>query len=105
MVSSDYEPKSTDGNGGCNHSAISKYRFAREDCKQMRSDAHAGQNGYVNFRMTEEPEEMLPQQNRSAVALDWLSADDQSRRNEESGSLITGEEQKHHRNRQNTQRD
>src|SRR5262249_25064360 len=65
--------------------------------------SHAGQNGDVNFRVTEEPEEMLPQQSRSAAALDWLSADDQPRRNEETGSGIAVQKKKNHRNQQNTE--
>src|SRR5215470_12474838 len=69
----------------------------------MRCDAHAGQNGDVNFRMTEEPEQMLPQQSRSAAALNRLSADDQSRRNEEAGSRITVQQKEKYRSQQDTE--
>ena len=69
------------------HGAITEDGFARESRKDVRRRTHAWQNRDVNFRMAEEPEQMLPKQRRTAVVQwHWRSADVQVTGNEETRS-------------------
>src|SRR6185503_7308892 len=51
------------------HRAIAEYGFARESRKYVRGQPHARQYGYVDFRVSEKPEQVLPQDGRAAFML------------------------------------
>ena len=44
------------------HRAIPKDRFARECGKDVRGRTHARQDRNINFRVSKEPEQVLPKQ-------------------------------------------
>ena len=48
--------------------------------KQLRRHAHAGQDRDVDFRVSEEPEQVLPQQRRAALVILNLVVDHQAGR-------------------------
>src|SRR5258708_24684023 len=62
----DKEAQHADRKNRKHHRAITKDRFARERRKYVRRRPDAGQNRDVNFRMTKEPEQVLPKQRRAA---------------------------------------
>ncbi len=65
---------------------VTPERLARVVRDDLRDDAHAGQNEHVNFRMPEEPEQVLPEK-RTATAADLQrrAVHDQAARHEETG--------------------
>src|ERR1039458_5612265 len=65
---------------------VSEDCLARESGEQLRSHTHAGQNRDVNLGMAKEPEQMLPEQRRSALDRKSPVADQQAARHEEAGS-------------------
>src|SRR5205085_243885 len=62
MVAPHHEAHDADTHDGIDHSAISEDGLAREGGEQLRGDTHAGQDGDVDLGMSEEPEQVLPQQ-------------------------------------------
>src|SRR5882724_1223822 len=82
------------------HRAVTEDWLARECRKNMRSRAHAGQDGYIDFRMAEEPKQMLPQYRRT-TSVNWKAgissgknaADVEPAGNKEAGSGQTIEQQ------------
>src|ERR1022692_2423532 len=64
----------------------SRFCLARESGEKLRSHTHAGQNGDETLGMAKEPEQMLPEQRRSAFVIQNLVADQQAARHEEAGS-------------------
>ena len=61
MVAPDQKAEKTDGAERERHYPVSEYGLARKVREHVRHHAHARQNRDVNLRMTEKPEEMLPQ--------------------------------------------
>ena len=66
MVTPDDETQYGDRDHRIHHHAIAEDRFAAERREDIGGHSHRRQNHDVNFRMTEEPEQMLPQQRMSA---------------------------------------
>ena len=71
---------------GINQHAVAEHRLAHVGDQNVRNDAHAGHDGDVDLGMSEEPEQVLPQQSRSAGVRQDLVIDDRVRRHEETGS-------------------
>ena len=69
----------------------------------MRRHAHAGENRDIDFRVSEEPEQMLPQDRRTAAAVDDLIVDDQPGRDEEARAEVAVEQQQDTGGEQNTE--
>ena len=65
-MSPDEEAKESDGEDGEDHRAIAEDRFSGKRRENVRSQTHARQDGYIDFRVAEEPEQMLPQDRRAA---------------------------------------
>ena len=63
-----------------------KQRPAHAVDQHMRDDAHRWQNRDVNLRVSEEPEQVLPEQRRTARVRLQAVADHQARRNEKTGA-------------------
>jgi hypothetical protein len=99
VVRPDHEADAADRHHGIGHAEIAEHRFARERRHDLTDHAEAGQDENVDFRMAEEPEQMLEQQ-RIAAAL----------RIEEGGAEVAVGEQHgdgagQHRQRQQQQED
>ena len=60
------EAQQADRHNGVHHGLVSEDRLARKGREHLRSHAHSRQDCDVNLRMTEEPEQVLPQQRRPA---------------------------------------
>jgi hypothetical protein len=69
VVSPHDEAESRNGNESINHSQIAEYRLAREGRDHLANDAKGRKDHHVDFRMTEEPEQVLKQQRIAATAL------------------------------------
>src|SRR5712692_43489 len=63
----DEEAQHADRENREDHRAITEDRLARKGRENVRSRAHARQNRDVNFRVAKKPEQMLPQQGRTAI--------------------------------------
>src|SRR5437868_2607745 len=87
-MSPDEETQKTYAEHSEDHRAITEDGFACEGRKNVRGRAHARKDGYVNLRVTEEPEEMLPENGRAALVVDNLVAHDEAARNEEARSGV-----------------
>src|SRR5438876_9010569 len=55
------EAQAADGKNSKHHRPIAEHRLARKSGKDMRRGAHARKDRYVNLRVTEKPEQVLPQ--------------------------------------------
>ena len=82
----DQQSEEGDGDRGPDHGPIAEDRSARKIRDEMRHDSHARKNRDVDLGVPEEPEEMLPEQGRSAAVRDGLVADEKSRGHEETGA-------------------
>ena len=90
---------------GADHRAVTEYRLARERGEQVRRHAHSRKNRDVNLGMAEEPEQVLPQQRRTAlVPGDHLIGDHQAAGNEEARARDAIEQQQDARREQNAER-
>src|SRR5581483_11371936 len=87
---------------GIDHRLVSEDRLARKRRQHLRRHAHAGENRDVNLGMSKEPEQMLPQQWRSATVLHEVSADAQSTGHEEACAQVAVHEQQDARGQQHT---
>ena len=67
MVSPDDKPNRANGNHGIGHTKIAKHGLAGECRNNVADNAEAGKDKNINFRMAEEPEQML-EQDRIATA-------------------------------------
>ena len=67
----------------------------------MRHDTHTGNNSYIHFRMTEEPEQVLPKKSRPSRVGQQLIIDDQVRRNKEARTSHVIENEQDARRQQN----
>ena len=71
---------------GKNERLVTPKRFARIVGQDFGDDAHGRQNQHVNFRVPEEPEQVLPQKRTAAAAdVQWRSVDDHPSRHEKTG--------------------
>src|ERR1017187_356463 len=86
VVAPHQEAQKADAQDRVHHGPVSEDCLARESGEQLRSHTHAGQNRDVNLGMAKEPEQMLPEQRRSAFVIQNLVADQQAARHEEAGS-------------------
>ena len=93
VVSPNAEPQNADGRHGVNHGAVAKNRLAREGGEDVGSHAHARKDGDVNLGVSEEPEQVLPEQRRAAGMRNNLVADDQAAWDEETGAAHAIEQQ------------
>ena len=59
MVRPDHKADHTDGNHGISHAQIAEHRLAAEGRNDMADHAETGQDHDIDFRVTEEPEQML----------------------------------------------
>ncbi len=66
VMAPDEESQQTDREDRKHHRAIAEDGLASKGRKNVRGRAHAGQDRDVNFRMTKEPEQMLPENRRAA---------------------------------------
>ena len=88
---------------GVHHRLVAEDRLASESGKQLRRHAHAGQNRDIDFRVSEEPEQVLPQQRRTAFVPHDLSVH-HYQRNVEAGSQIAIQQQQNACREQNAER-
>ncbi len=65
---------------------MAEHRLAHVGDQDVGNDAHPGHDRDVDLGMSEEPEQVLPEQSRSAGVRLQLVIDDQIRRDEEAGS-------------------
>src|SRR5216683_2991954 len=79
VMAPNHESEQADGENGVDHGLVAEDRLAREDGKQLRAQAHGGKNRDVDLGMSEEPEQMLPEQRRAAAVTDHLAVDDDQR--------------------------
>src|ERR1700739_264412 len=76
-----------DAADGANHRSIAEDRLAGKSREQMRGHTHSRQNRDVHLGMSEEPEQVLPQERRTAlVPSNDLIRNDQPAGNEETGA-------------------
>ena len=61
MVGPDAEPDEADRDPGEHHELIPEQGLPREDRQDLREDAEGGEDQHVDLRVSEEPEEVLPQ--------------------------------------------
>ena len=71
----------------------------------MRGHAHGGQHGDVDLRVSEEPEQMLPEQGRAAGMIHRLAAHQQASGDKEVGSGMAVEQEHNHRRGENAERE
>ena len=101
VMAPDQEAQEADAQDGVHHRFVAEDRLAREGGEQLRSHAHAGQDGDVHLGMPEEPEQVLPEQRRAALMVgDDLVVDHQAGRQEEAGADRAVEQQQHARGKQ-----
>src|SRR5215467_8281812 len=78
------EAQQADCEYGVNHHPVTEYRFARKRRQDLRGQTHSGDYGDVDLGVTEEPEQMLPQDRRAARMISYqLAVDDLVSGNEE----------------------
>src|SRR5205823_4265500 len=78
-----------------NHRAISEDRLARKGGKNVRGRTHSGKNRDVDFRVSKEPEQVLPEQRRAAIMQrHQAAADIQTSGNEKARAGDSIEQQK-----------
>ena len=68
MVGPDDEGKKSKHQDGKDERLVTPERLARIVGNNFRDDAHSRQNQDVNFRVAEEPKQMLPQERATAAA-------------------------------------
>src|SRR2546421_7779463 len=86
MVRPDDERQKANHQHRENERFVTPERLARIVGQNFGDDSERGQDQYVNFRVTEKPEQVLPQK-RTATAADveWRAVDDHSGREEKAG--------------------
>src|SRR5215208_1928551 len=96
----DEEAQQSDCENREHHGAITKDRFARESREDVRRRTHTGQDRNVDLRVSEEPEQVLPENWRTTrvqreirVCTREKSTDIETTRNEEARARGTIEEQ------------
>src|SRR5688572_6179063 len=105
------EPEQADGEDREDHRAITKHRLTRKRRKDVRRRSHARQDRDVDFRMSEEPEQVLPQYRGTAgvqrevrIGAGKNTADVKSARDEEARSGYAIEQQQNARAEQHRER-
>ena len=86
------------------HRFVAEYRLAGKGRKDVRRHAHAGKDRDVDFRVAEEPEQVLPEQWRAALVRDQLIADYQAAGNEEARPADAVEQQQNASRQKNRKR-
>jgi hypothetical protein len=86
VVAVDHVAEHGQGSHGINEHPVAEHRPAHVGDEHVGNDAHAGDDCDVDLGMSEEPEQMLPQQSRSAGVRQDLIVDHQVRGDEEAGS-------------------
>src|SRR5712691_5456783 len=66
VMSPHHEAEKADGHEGISHRLVSEDRLSGESRDQLRRNPHSRENRYVDLRMPKEPEQVLPEQRRSA---------------------------------------
>ena len=94
VVSPDDEAEQADGDEHGGHDAVAEDATAGEVGEEGSGESHAGQDGDVDLGMSEEPEEMQPEERRAVavaddVAVDQIAGGDKEARAE----MAIGEEQ------------
>ena len=103
-MSPDHEAEESDGHDGVNHRFVAEDWFAREHGEQLRAHPHGRQDRDVNLRMAEEPEEVLPQERRTASVTRELAVDG-DQRHEEAGAEVAIHEQENATREKNAERE
>src|SRR2546423_1480348 len=106
------ESEQTDRKDRKHHCAITKDRFACESRQNVRRRAHAGKNRDVTLGMAEEPEQVLPENRRTAgmqgkvwIATGKNSAYVQTARDEEARTCDAIEQQENSAAEENRKRE
>ena len=97
------KPRKPMRHDGVDHRLVAEDRLARERRQHLRSHAHAGQDGDVDLGMSEEPEQMLPQQRRAALVAHDLAVH-HHQRNVEAGAEVAIEQQQDAGRKQHAER-
>ena len=69
MVSPDQDAEEADEQGGGDHGAVGEDSAAAEVGEEHRGEAHAGEDGDVDLGVSEEPEEMEPEEGAAVAAV------------------------------------
>ena len=93
MVAPDDVADKADRENGEHHRFIGEDRLAGESRQDVRRYAHAGEDRDVHLRVTEEPEQVLPQERRSALMAYQLIAHNEAAGNKKAGSTDAIEQQ------------
>ena len=87
MVRPDDERHKAEKNDRVNQGLVTPQWLTGVVCDDFGNDPHSRQNQNVNFRVCEEPEEVLPQQSTTTASdLENLVANYQARRKEKAGA-------------------
>src|ERR1700679_2553146 len=86
MMPIDHVTENGERSHGIDEHPLAKHRPAHVRNQDMGNDANAGNDRDVNFRMSEEPEKMLPEKSRTSRMRQQLIIHNQARRYEEAGS-------------------
>src|SRR5205085_9996511 len=95
VVAPDEEAQKADCEHGEDHREVAEDGLAREGGEYVRGRAHARKYGDVDFRVSEEPEEVLPQNRRAARVVNQSRAVTEVARHEETGARVLVEEQEY----------
>ena len=68
--------KKGDGDHGEGHGPVPEDRLAREHRQDVGGHAHGGKHQNVDFRMAEEPEQVLPQERHAARGQEKVGVED-----------------------------
>ena len=82
------------GSHGVDEHSVAEHGPAHIGNKDVGNDAHAGDDGDVNLRVSEEPEEVLPEESGSARVRQDMISDNQVRSDKEAGAGDMIEDQK-----------
>src|ERR1700719_3818203 len=86
VVAGNHVAQGSQGSHGINENSMAEHGLAHVGDQHVRNDAHTGDDGDVNLGVTEEPEQMLPEQSRPSGVGQDLVVDDEVGGDEETGS-------------------
>ena len=106
MVSPDEDAQEADEQRGRDHRPIGEDAAAGEVRQQHRGEAHAGKDGDVDLGVSEEPEEMQPEQRGTVAFIGVKDAVDEVARGEvEAGAGVAVAEEQQERGEQDGEGD
>ena len=86
MMPVDHVAEHGESSHGIDQGAMAQHRFTHVGNQDVGDDAETGHDGDVDFGMSEKPEQVLPQQGRSARVRLHLIVDHQIRCDKKAGS-------------------